>query len=312
MGSNFDKLIDGMELQLSSQDSAKQVIELALDRISSDPNNPRQQFDEGAMKDLAASIEQSGVLQPITVRPAGEDGQFIIRYGDRRFRAARMAGLSTIPAIISEAGDESDVLVEQVIENDQRADLSAAEMATAVKRLVAAGLRQNDIAKKLGRPKALISMYAAVASMPPVLADLAGTLAIRTVYDLHQAWKLDAGRVETLVAERAGASISSAEARALIKDIEDRAEQAEKSLSEQTPPTPAAEATPVEEVPAPAPSKRRKTAAPVVEQPPLLVEVDGRRGRLVLSGKVGVLFDGADAAEEIDASAIRPAAPGDK
>lgn len=301
--SKFAALVDGLELSLSNQDSSIQVVALALDRISSDPDNPRKYFDPEALKDLAASMKERGILQPIIVRPA-EEGRFIIRYGDRRFRAATQLGWPTIPAIISETASDENDIVDQVIENDQRVDLTAAELASAVKRLVEGGMKQAEIAKKLGRPKPLISMYAAVATMPPLLADLTGTLAIRTVYELFQAWKLDEARVEKLIAERAGDGITTAEARALVKDIEDRAAKADESLSKQTP-----EAVPGEPV-AEAPTKvgvtRSKAKAKPEPLAPIFVDVGGRRGRIVLPAVVEILFEGEDTPASHKLDELRP------
>ncbi|WP_051124920.1 ParB/RepB/Spo0J family partition protein [Sphingomonas sp. PAMC 26605] len=313
MASRFENLIDSLSLSLDTQSTSKQVVELPLDRIASDPNNPRRSFSDAELSEMAESIKAHGVLQPIIVRQVEGEQRYIIRFGDRRFRASALAGKETIPAIVSEGGEEPDDLVQQVVENDQRVDLTAGELAGAVAKLVKAGWKQADIAKKLGRPKPMISMYAAVASMPPLIGDLADRLAIRTVYELHQAWKTDKERVESFITQRGEDPITTAEARGLLNEPKVQTEPelpiAPESLSEQTPETPPANENAV------AGRKRSQKAAtppPTAggrEEPlAIMVVVDGRRGRLVLADTVNVLFEGEEAPETISLSAIRPAA----
>ena len=312
MGTRFENLLDTMSLSLDTQSTGRMVVELPLDRIASDPNNPRQSFSDAELAEMAESIKAHGVLQPIVVRQVEGEQRYIIRFGDRRFRASALAGKETIPAIVAETGEETDDLVQQVVENDQRVDLTAGELARAVAKLVAAGMKQADIAKKLGRPKPMISMYAAVASMPPMIGDLANRLAIRTVYELNQAWKSDKERVEEFVALRGDDPITTAEARALLNAPKAEPEPAEpsvpESLSEQTSggTEPGAEPTP-ERKRTQTSASRKSPARGVGGAVPIMVEVDGRRGRLVLADTVDVLFDGQDSPEPISLSAIRPA-----
>lgn len=312
MSTRFENLLDNMSLSLDTQSTSRQVVELPLDRISSDPNNPRLSFSDEELADLAESIKAHGVLQPIIVRQVEGEQRFLIRFGDRRFRASALAGKKTIPAIVAEAGEETDDLVQQVVENDQRVDLTAGELAAAVTTLVKSGMKQAEIAKRLGRPKPLISMYAAVSTMPPLLAALAGTLAIRTVYELHQAWKIDGAFVEEFVTLRAGDPITKAEAMALASAVKEKAAApppvaATESLSGQT--SGDSGAGQAEQPRRDVAKKKPETRAPREEggAAPFFVEVDGRRGRLVLAETVSVLFEGQDEPEAISASAIRPA-----
>lgn len=312
MASRFEELLDTVSLSLDTQSTARQVVELPLDRVASDPNNPRQSFSDDELAEMAESIKAHGVLQPIVVRQVEGEQRYIIRFGDRRFRASALAGKETIPAIIAETGEETDDLVQQVVENDQRVDLTAGELARAVAKLVKAGMKQADIAKRLGRPKPMISMYAAVASMPPLIAELANRLAIRTVYELHQAWKTDKERVEEFITLRGDDPITTAEARALLNQPKPEPEpvgpDATESLSEQT-----SDAAKTSDQSAPDRKRTQKPARETLkarlegEAVPIMVEVDGRRGRLVLAETVNVLFEGEDAPETIRLSAIRPA-----
>lgn len=312
MASRFENLLDTVSLSLDTQSTARQVVELPLDRIASDPNNPRQTFSDSELAEMAESIKAHGVLQPIIVRQVEGEQRYIIRFGDRRFRASALAGKETIPAIIAETGEETDDLVQQVVENDQRVDLTAGELARAVAKLVKAGMKQADIAKRLGRPKPMISMYAAVASMPPIVGELASRLAIRTVYELHQAWKTDRDRVEEFITLRGDDPITTAEARALLKEPEvepaPAGQKAAESLSEQTPdPENSGDGSAPDRTRSRKPTGQAPASRGGGDALAIMVEVDGRRGRLVLTDTVDVLFEGQDAPESISLSAIRPA-----
>ncbi|WP_267382274.1 ParB/RepB/Spo0J family partition protein [Sphingomonas sp. GC_Shp_6] len=312
MASRFENLLDTVSLSLDTQSTSRQVIELPLDRISSDPNNPRRSFSDDELAEMAESIKAHGVLQPIVVRQVEGEQRYLIRFGDRRFRASALAGKTTIPAIVAEVGEEADDLVQQVVENDQRVDLTAGELAAAVAKLMKSGMKQAEIAKRLGRPKAMISMYAAVASMPSLLADLAATSAIRTVYELHQAWKIDAAFVEEFVSLRGADPITKAEAVALASAVKEKASApppptpASESLSGQTPGKGAVEGGDEAGGSTKRPPSKR-TLRDERGAPSFFVEVAGRRGRLVFADTVSVLFEGQNEPEAISASAIRPA-----
>ena len=192
------------------------VILLPLSRIVEDPDNPRSSFDEGELAALAATLRNRGVLQPIIVRPPDDGGVHMIRFGARRFRAAKLAGLTEISAIVQAGqGDEADLLVQQLIENEQREDLSTADLARAVDRLLAMKLSQSEIARRLGRPREQVVMLAAVRNMPPELQRLAADLGLRTLYELHGAWKSNPGRTRLWLTGRDPRQITQAAARGL-------------------------------------------------------------------------------------------------
>jgi len=131
------------------------VIYISLEEISRNPFQPRREFDEVEIKDLARSIEIYGVLQPIVVRKAREGYQLIA--GERRYRACRMIGTSTIPAIVQEMSDKQAAEV-SLIENLQRKDLNYLEEAGAYAQLISEfGLTQEELAQKVGRSQSAIA-----------------------------------------------------------------------------------------------------------------------------------------------------------
>jgi len=226
------------------------ALTLPLERLYEDPQQPRERFDEAELDHLAETVRRRGVLQPIVVRPADPDGRYMIRFGARRFRAAQRAGLAEIKAFVrgGEAKDV-DVLIEQVLENEQRAGLTTAERARTVARLLALGLRQAEISRELRWPKDVVAMLAAVPSMAPPLQALAQTLGARTLYELHGAWQADPESVERWLKDRDPDHITQAAARALAARTGARQRPArgavpQRDLQPQSAaaPTPAAEA----------------------------------------------------------------------
>lgn len=215
--SKFANLLGDVAVSLDMETKSLAVTQIPLTRVKPDPKNPRRKFDQAALEQMAESIKTRGVLQPITVRPVGNGTSYVIRYGERRYRAAGIAGLTEIPAIVTNSkADENDIL-DQVIENDQRENLTTAEMAVVIADALASGMKATDIAKRLGRPKSVIAEYAALAEMPPFLRELAETTAIRTIYELYQGWKTDPAKVEAFVADSDGTGIRRAAARELVR-----------------------------------------------------------------------------------------------
>ena len=132
--------------------SVKDVRRMPVDRVHSNPAQPRQRFDEEALADLAASIREHGVLQPVLVRPHA-DGQYQIVAGERRWRASKMAGLAEIPVIIEQLDDEAALEI-GIIENLQREDISPLEEAEMFERMTREhGYSLRKLATKLGKDK---------------------------------------------------------------------------------------------------------------------------------------------------------------
>lgn len=131
------------------------VVDLKINDISPNNGQPRKNFNDESLNELAASIEENGVIQPILVQRKGEG--YIIIAGERRWRAARIAGLSVIPAIVRELSDR-EVMEQALIENIQREDLNPIEEASAMQNLLKNHkLTQEQLAKKLGKPRATIA-----------------------------------------------------------------------------------------------------------------------------------------------------------
>src|SRR3546814_15973068 len=122
-----------------------------------DPENPRRVCDETELKDLAASIAARGVLQPIIVAPKNGDGLHVIRVGERRFRASRLAGRETILGIVMEVVNRADTLADQIVENDQRVGLTPPALATGIESLLGAGGTKAEIARPRGRSKQYVA-----------------------------------------------------------------------------------------------------------------------------------------------------------
>jgi ParB family transcriptional regulator, chromosome partitioning protein len=148
----------------------EEILSLGLDQVHRSPHQPRHDFDEVALEELAASIRANGVLQPIIVRP-GAVGYEIVA-GERRARAARLAGLTSVPAIVRRYSDE-DTLVLSLVENIQRADLNAIDRASAYRRLVShLNVTQDEVARRLGLDPSSVSNMIRLLDLPPEVQEL--------------------------------------------------------------------------------------------------------------------------------------------
>ncbi len=143
---------------------------LALERIHPNPLQPRGRFDDEGLASLAASIVEVGVLQPIVVREADEG--YVLVAGERRWRAAKMAGLGEIPAIIRE-GEDSALLTEALIENVQREDLSPLEEAAAYQQLLDDfGLTHEEVGKRVGKSRPAVSNALRLLQLPAAIQGM--------------------------------------------------------------------------------------------------------------------------------------------
>lgn len=146
----------GIAKQTAPAERGVKVYSIGIDDIRRSPYQPRQVFDEEAIGELSESIREMGILQPVTVRPL-EDGKYELISGERRLRAARMAGLARIPCIIREENGEFSALM-GLIENLQRQDLNCFEEAEAIERMsLLFGLSQEEIAKKIGKSQSAVA-----------------------------------------------------------------------------------------------------------------------------------------------------------
>ena len=149
------------------------TIELPIDSISPNPQQPRKDFDARALHDLSASLKQSGVLQPVVVRRLGEGYQLVV--GERRWRAAKLAGITRIPAVIREASDAQSLEL-ALVENLLREDLNPMEEAEAYQRLLAEfAWTQEELAQRVARDRSSIANCLRLLKLPDVIqADLRG------------------------------------------------------------------------------------------------------------------------------------------
>ena len=142
-----------------------EMAEIAISDIEPNPLQPRRTFDEEALQELAASISQLGVIQPITLRRRS-DGKYTIISGERRWRASQIAGLEQLPAYIREVDDEN-LHAMALVENIQRQDLNAIEIALGMQRLIEeCGLTQEAMADKVGKKRSTVSNYLRLLSLP--------------------------------------------------------------------------------------------------------------------------------------------------
>jgi ParB family chromosome partitioning protein len=161
-----------------SPESAGPVTDLPIDSITANPQQPRKAFEDKALHQLAESLRQSGVLQPVVVRRMNSGYQLIV--GERRWRAAKLAGLSQIPAVVREATDAQSLEL-ALVENLLREDLNPMEEAEAYQRLLAEfGWTQEELAQRVGRDRSTIANCLRLLKLPEVIqADLrAGRLSM--------------------------------------------------------------------------------------------------------------------------------------
>lgn len=141
------------------------VNELPLDKIKANPTQPRTIFNAEAIEELTQSIRRLGIIQPITVRE-NTDGTYLIISGERRFKAATMAGFTTIPAYVRKANDQ-ELLEMALVENIQREELSAIEIALTLDRLLHdCNLTQEQLSERIGKKRSTISNYVRLLSLP--------------------------------------------------------------------------------------------------------------------------------------------------
>ncbi|RMH37211.1 MAG: ParB/RepB/Spo0J family partition protein [Nitrospirae bacterium] len=160
-----------------SQSTAQAIQQIPLDQILPNRNQPRKFFSEDQLAEMAASIKQHGVLQPIVIRRTG-DGAYELIAGERRVRAARLAGLTSIPALVRPSNDETSLAL-AIIENIQRSDLNPIEEAKAYAKLINEfGLTQDQVAKRVGKERSSIANILRLASLPQDIQTMLETGAL--------------------------------------------------------------------------------------------------------------------------------------
>ena len=161
-GRGLDALIDTSEVKTQGSSNLN---EIPISQIEPNPDQPRREFDPEAMEELAGSIKTMGIIAPITLRQVSPDHYQIIA-GERRWRASQMAGLTTIPAYIRTADDES-VMELALVENIQREDLNAIEIALAYEHLAeTSGMTQEKISERVGKSRTAVTNYMRLLKLP--------------------------------------------------------------------------------------------------------------------------------------------------
>ncbi len=170
LGRGFDALISSdfdKSILLTPEDRVEKI---PLKQLQASPFQPRKHFDETALKELSESIKRHGVVQPLVVTPV-KDGKYILIAGERRWRAAELAGLKTVPAIIRDS-HELEQLELALIENVQRVDLSPLEQAVSIERLHEQfSLSYDEIARRLGKATSTVNNTVRLLRLPEVARD---------------------------------------------------------------------------------------------------------------------------------------------
>ena len=171
LGRGLDAILQSPETDITSTDIsgnyvAGAVAELNIDFIEANPFQPRTDFDENALNELAESIKVQGVIQPVTVRKMGRDKYQLIS-GERRLRASKLAGLKTIPVYIRVANDEQ-MLEMALIENTHREGLNAIEVALSYQRLIEeCNITQEELGEKVGKDRSTVTNFLRLLKLPP-------------------------------------------------------------------------------------------------------------------------------------------------
>ena len=162
LGKGLDSLISMDDIQTGGSSA---INEIPISQIAPNPEQPRQNFDEEALGELATSIRELGIIQPLTLRSVGDNAYQIIS-GERRYRAALLAGLKTVPAYVRTAND-SEVTEMALIENIQREDLNAIEIALTFRKLIDQyHLTQERLSERIGKKRATIANFLRLLKLP--------------------------------------------------------------------------------------------------------------------------------------------------
>lgn len=284
------------------------ALDLAL--IDEDPDQPRKAdnpgFSEASIAALGETIQARGVKTPISVRVNPEaEGRFIINHGARRYRGSRWAGRSTIPAFIDNDYKSAD----QLIENIQREDVTAREIADWIGRELAGGKKKGEIAKDLGKSPAFVTQHVTLLDLPDAIAEAFNSGRVRdvtVVNELVTAWKKDSEAVETWLAD-ATQEATRAAVKLLREFVDEKAADGDGGDSDgdrntgandadQAPPRKAKKTTPVD------PDKLKKGI--------VTVRHDGCAARLILTkrpsteGQVWIKYDDSGEEAEVPAADV--------
>lgn len=167
---NIDEQPETRERETALREVSKSVAQIPVEWIEVNPHQPRQEFDKEGLEQLAMSIKTHGIIQPLTLRRLSSDAYQLIA-GERRLRAAKIAGLDTIPAYIRLADDQL-MLEMALVENIQREDLNALEVAISMNRLIdECDLTHEDLSARVGKDRSTVTNYLRLLKLPPEIQD---------------------------------------------------------------------------------------------------------------------------------------------
>ena len=224
----------GLDALLSSEgpasaEAAGDLSEIAVDRIVRGRYQPRQQFDQESLEELAASIRSQGLMQPVVVRPRATGG-FELIAGERRWRAAQLAGLTRIPAVVKEVSDEQASAM-ALIENIQREDLNPLEEASALQRLRDEfQLTQQQVADAVGKSRVAVTNLLRLLNLAPAVRELLQSGALEMGH-ARALLSLTAAEQEGLAREVAAKHLSVRQTEALVRRYQNGREANRNALS---------------------------------------------------------------------------------
>ena len=192
-------LTEGAQAPTAPHASQGKPLMLAVALLCEDPNNPRTEFPEGEMNELAEDIRQRGVLQPIVVHPVDAAGRYRIHFGAKRWRAAQRAGLAEVPVVVRDAVTDPYA---QVAENQKRHGLTPLDLARFIKDRVAKGDSNAFIAKRLGMNLTTVAHHLSLLDLPPEIDQALKTgrcTSPRTLHELSKLHETEPDKVRALV-----------------------------------------------------------------------------------------------------------------
>src|SRR5579883_1142702 len=214
LGRGLSALLDEVDAPAAEGARSAGATEIPVELVKPNPNQPRRRFDEAELEELAASIREKGVLQPILVRPAMHAGEFEIVAGERRWRAAKRTGVRTIPALVRSLSD-AEVLEIAIVENVQRADLSPIEEAEGYRALIDRfGRTQTQVADTVGKSRVHVANALRLLQLPEAVQAMVrdGRLTAG-----HARPLIGAADAEQLAADVAGRGLTVRQVEALAR-----------------------------------------------------------------------------------------------
>lgn len=194
----FSRVGSPQRMMAMSASDMTRLADLRIADVKPDPGNPRREFNEAELAELAASLKKHGLLQPIVVRKVEND--YIILAGERRWRAAQLAEFISIKAIIhTESRTAANVLIAQIIENEQRAPLSTAELVASIERLLAEGMNVSQIATELAMSRTRVQKIKALTELPDELKPFLQTMGVDPLYEMVQRHKADPDSLQAAI-----------------------------------------------------------------------------------------------------------------